>query len=144
MNTYTIFSTSNANGVEGKKRCFFDELLKDFNHTYEVEYLVEFFEKKAEEYFYKVIDEDEKYYEKKRRKVEYAVDYSKEDNYLKVTKILRIIKQLQYFYNRGYDFKMISISTRQSGWIMELAFDLNNLTQEQFQIFVSNVFEDEM
>ncbi len=144
MNTYTIFSTSNANGIEGKKRCFFDELLKDFNYTYDVEYLVGFFERKAQEYFYNAIDEDEKYYKNKRKKVEYEIDYSKEDNYLKVTKILRIIKKLQYFYNRGYDFKMISISTRQNGWIMELAFDLNNLTQEQLKIFVSNAFEDEM
>lgn len=144
MNTYTIFSTSNANGIEGKKRCFFDELLKDFNYTYDVEYLVGFFERKAQEYFYNVIDEDEKYYKNKRQKVEYEIDYSKEDNYLKVTKILCIIKKLKYFYNRGYDFKMISISTRQNGWIMELAFDLNNLTQDQLNIFVSNVFEDEM
>jgi len=144
MNTYTVFSTDNANGVEGKKRCFFDELLKDFKHIYEVKYLVEFFEKKAQEYFYKAIEEDEKYYEGKRQKTEYTIDYSKEDNYLKVTKILRIMKKLQYFHDRGYDFKIVSISIRQNGWIMEIAFDLNNLTQDQLNVFTSNTFEDEV
>ena len=144
MNTYTIYSTSNANGIEGRKRCFFDELLKDFRYVYDVEYLVEFFEKKAQEYFNLIIDEDKKFFEKKRQNEEYLVDYSKEDNYLKITKILHIIKKVRYFHDRGYNFEMTSISTRQNGWIMELAFDLNNLTQEQFNIFVSNVFEDEM
>ena len=146
MKTYRIYSTSNPNGIEGRKRCFFDELIQDFKHIYDIDYLVEFFEKKAQEYFNLIIDEDEKFFEKRRQneEIEYVVDHSKEEKYLKVTKILRIIKQLQYFYNRGYDFKMISISTRQNGWIMEFAFDLNNLTQEQLKIFVSNAFEDKM
>ena len=142
--TFSVYSTSDANGEQGAKRCIYDELLKDFTHDYTFEYLVQFFEDKAREYFYEAIREDEKYFICKRvfqGEKEHVIDFSKEENYLTVLKILRIVKTLQYFYDRGYDFKITNISTDHNGWIMNFTFDFTNLSKEQIEILRAYAFE---
>ena len=136
--TCFIYSTDNANGESGAKRCIFNELLKDFTNTYDFEYLVRFFEEKAQEYFCIAVAEDEKYFANKEN---YAIDFSKEDNYLTVLKVVRVVKTLQYFYNRGYNFKLLAISTEHNGWIMKFKFDFSNLSKERIEIIRSYVFE---
>ena len=143
-NSISIYSTSNANGVEGKKRCIYENVLKDFEHIYTFEYLVQFFEKKARNYFASSVAEDEKYYELKERfsdDEDLITDFSCRDNYFSVLQILWVVKTLKAFYDMGYDFKVIKISSEHDGWIMNFDFDFRNLTKEQIEIIYLNAFE---
>ena len=134
---YSIFSTSNANGVEGKKRCIYEDVLKDFKHIYTFEYLIEFFEKKAQEYFDLSVTDDEISYGLKPG----TVDFSCRDNYFSVLQIVWVIKTLKLFHDRGYKFGITNIFSIHDGWIMNIYINDSNLTKEQREIIYLNAFE---
>ena len=140
----SVYSTFNANGVEGEKRCIYEEILKDFQHIYTLDYLIQFFEQKAREYFSKTVAEDEKYYQAKQQSVndeDFECDFSIRDNYFSVLQIVWIVKTLKAFYDRGYKFEVVDITTSRNGWIMTFVFDFSNLTKEQVDILCMNTFE---
>ena len=132
--TYSIYSTPNANGVEGKKRCIYEEILKDFKQVYSFEYLIQFFEAKARKYFAISIAEDEK-------DVNEDIDFSATDNYFSVLQIVWVVKTLKAFYDEGYDLKIVKISSEHNGWIMKFTFDFSKLTTRQAEIVCLNCFE---
>ena len=140
----SVDSTSNANGIEGEKRCIYDEILKDFQHIYNLNYLVQFFEEKAREYFRKSVADDEKFYQSKKQSVdddEFESDFSIRDNYFSVLQIVWIVKTLKAFYDIGYKFEVVKITSENNGWIMKFVFDFSNLTKEQAEIIYMNAFE---
>lgn len=141
---YSIFSTSDASGAKGKKRCIYENVLKDFKPIYTFEYLVQFFEKKARDYFSISIADDEKYYAHKKQFPDddnFTTDFSCRDNFFSVLQIVWIIKSLKLFYDMGYDFTITDISSERDGWKMNFTFDFSNLSKEQIEIIYLNAFE---
>lgn len=143
-NTISVYSTFNANGVEGEKRCIYDEILKDFQHIYTLDYLVKFFEEKAQEYFAKTVADDEKFYQYRKQfanSEDFECDFSIRDNYFSVLQIVWIVKTLKAFYDIGYKFEIVKITSERNGWIMKFVFDFCNLTEEQVKVIYMNAFE---
>lgn len=141
---YSIYSTENSNGVEGRKRCIYQDVLKGFKQIYNFEYLIQFFEEKAREYFAISIADDEKYYELKKQFPDndhILTEFSCRDNYFSVLQIVWVVKSLKFLYERGYDFKITNISSERDGWIMNFTFDFSNLTKDQIEIICLNAFE---
>lgn len=140
----SIYSTIDSNGEEGKKRCIYEEILKEFKHIYTFEYLIQYFERKARDYFAMSIDDDEKFYEHRKLFPDddnFTTDFSCRDNYFSTLQIVWVVKTLKAFYDRGYNFKVIEISSERQGWIMNFTFDFCDLTKEQIDIILMNAFE---
>ena len=142
--TISIYSTMDSNGTEGKKRCIYEEALKGFENIYTLDYLIQFFEKKARDYFEISLTDDEKFYDHRRQfsdDDDYYQDTFCIENYYAILQIVWVVKTLKLLYDRGYVFEILKIFSERQGWIMNFTFDFSNLTKEQIQIIEMNVFE---
>ena len=142
--TISIYSTMDSNGVEGRKRCIYEDVLNGFEHIYTFEYLIRFFEKKAREYFKISLTDDEKFYDHRRQfpdDDDFYQDIYCTENYYAILQIVWVVKTLKLLYDRGYIFEILEISSERQGWIMKFTFDFSNLTKEQIQIIEMNAFE---
>lgn len=140
----SIYSTRDANGKEGKKRCIYEDVLNGFEHIYTFDYLIRFFEKKAREYFKISLTDDEKFYDHKRKfpnDDDFYQDIYCTENYYAILQIVWVVKTLKVLYDRGYNFEILKISSERHGWIMNFTLDFSNLTKEQIQIIEMNAFE---
>lgn len=140
----SVYSTNNANGLEGKKRCIYQDILKGFKQNYNFEYLTKFFEEKAREYCSISVADDEKYYELRKQFPNHnniITDFSRRDNYFSALQIVWVVKTLKFLYDRGYDFQITNIASERDGWIMVFTFDFSNLTEDQVEIVLLNAFE---